>query len=673
MAARAGAASGREVVSRLDGDLGTRPAPWSRPAARSTGSWGSPRAGCPASRSFEPSRSSTSGRSPARRPAGPPGAAGAGAAAPRRTGRRPRCRAGRPGRRPRTCPRAQRRLRRPVRGSRGRPRTWRPSPSSCARRCCSSRWRPRRRRRSRSATSSSASDGSRAWPAELATALAAGCSCPVCGSRRPPGARHEPRPHRQGGRGGRSHRGRVRRRAQPGRPGGRQRPPCPAACAPGACRRTQPGRVGTSGARRRGRPAAGHLGAGPAPGRPAPADRGAPAAHRHPGGAGHRHGAGRLQHAKPSTSWADAWRGRRPTSTASCVPPGRRPRRRLPHARRACLGERPGRTPATSARRPRRRTACTPARGGGGIRSTPRQPTRERRRGECRLRESRRRRRGGARRGGRRPARPPCRAVARRSQRGRAGAGLPRGGGRVRRRTDRPSPSSRRPAPAARGARRDLSAHLAAEQRLRRLTERAESWQPARGVGARPLAATPGWRPSPPWSREPARTTRCGCDSRATSWPSGCVRWSRRPTNGCAQMTDHRFALEHSEEKGAGEQRGGLSLRVRDDWSGTVRDPATLSGGETFVVSLALAARARRHRQPRGRWHGGRDTVRRRGLRGARRGDARLGDGRARRPARRRPRRGRSSATSPACGPAFRPGSRCARVTPGPRSVRWRH
>ena len=28
---------------------------------------------------------------------------------------------------------------------------------------------------------------------------------------------------------------------------------------------------------------------------------------------------------------------------------------------------------------------------------------------------------------------------------------------------------------------------------------------------------------------------------------------------------------------------------MRDDWSGEARDPATLSGGETFVVSLALA------------------------------------------------------------------------------------
>ncbi|WP_445255560.1 AAA family ATPase [Nocardioides aurantiacus] len=54
-------------------------------------------------------------------------------------------------------------------------------------------------------------------------------------------------------------------------------------------------------------------------------------------------------------------------------------------------------------------------------------------------------------------------------------------------------------------------------------------------------------------------------------------------------MTDQRFTLEQVDEKGAGERRGGLSLRVRDDWSGTRRDPATLSGGETFVVSLALA------------------------------------------------------------------------------------
>ncbi|WP_166389804.1 AAA family ATPase [Nocardioides ochotonae] len=56
-----------------------------------------------------------------------------------------------------------------------------------------------------------------------------------------------------------------------------------------------------------------------------------------------------------------------------------------------------------------------------------------------------------------------------------------------------------------------------------------------------------------------------------------------------AVMSDQRYTLEHTARRGAGETRGGLSLLVRDDWSGESRDPVTLSGGETFVVSLALA------------------------------------------------------------------------------------
>lgn len=56
-----------------------------------------------------------------------------------------------------------------------------------------------------------------------------------------------------------------------------------------------------------------------------------------------------------------------------------------------------------------------------------------------------------------------------------------------------------------------------------------------------------------------------------------------------ARMTDRRYSLEHTDERVVGAQRGGLSLRVRDDWTGVRRDPATLSGGETFLVSLALA------------------------------------------------------------------------------------
>ena len=56
-----------------------------------------------------------------------------------------------------------------------------------------------------------------------------------------------------------------------------------------------------------------------------------------------------------------------------------------------------------------------------------------------------------------------------------------------------------------------------------------------------------------------------------------------------AGMAEQRYELEHTAFKGAGERRGGLSLRVVDAWTGESRDPATLSGGETFVVALALA------------------------------------------------------------------------------------
>ena len=56
-----------------------------------------------------------------------------------------------------------------------------------------------------------------------------------------------------------------------------------------------------------------------------------------------------------------------------------------------------------------------------------------------------------------------------------------------------------------------------------------------------------------------------------------------------AAMSDQRYTLEHTAERGARDPRGGLTLLVRDAWSGESRHPATLSGGETFIVSLALA------------------------------------------------------------------------------------
>ena len=54
-------------------------------------------------------------------------------------------------------------------------------------------------------------------------------------------------------------------------------------------------------------------------------------------------------------------------------------------------------------------------------------------------------------------------------------------------------------------------------------------------------------------------------------------------------MTSGRYALVHTDAVGRGRARSGLRLLVRDAWTGHDRDTATLSGGETFLASLALA------------------------------------------------------------------------------------
>jgi exonuclease SbcC len=53
-------------------------------------------------------------------------------------------------------------------------------------------------------------------------------------------------------------------------------------------------------------------------------------------------------------------------------------------------------------------------------------------------------------------------------------------------------------------------------------------------------------------------------------------------------MTQGRYTLVHSDAR-AGNARSGLRLLVSDAWTGRDRDTATLSGGETFLASLALA------------------------------------------------------------------------------------
>ena len=54
-------------------------------------------------------------------------------------------------------------------------------------------------------------------------------------------------------------------------------------------------------------------------------------------------------------------------------------------------------------------------------------------------------------------------------------------------------------------------------------------------------------------------------------------------------MGDGRYELQHTDDLAAGGRRSGLGLVVRDLWTGQVRDTASLSGGESFMASLALA------------------------------------------------------------------------------------
>jgi exonuclease SbcC len=54
------------------------------------------------------------------------------------------------------------------------------------------------------------------------------------------------------------------------------------------------------------------------------------------------------------------------------------------------------------------------------------------------------------------------------------------------------------------------------------------------------------------------------------------------------RMTGGRYSLVHT-DAGRGNKRAGLGLLARDNWTGVDRDTATLSGGETFLASLALA------------------------------------------------------------------------------------
>jgi exonuclease SbcC len=55
------------------------------------------------------------------------------------------------------------------------------------------------------------------------------------------------------------------------------------------------------------------------------------------------------------------------------------------------------------------------------------------------------------------------------------------------------------------------------------------------------------------------------------------------------EMSGGRYTFEHSDAQGRHGARGGLGLVVLDEYTGQRRSTKTLSGGESFMASLALA------------------------------------------------------------------------------------
>ena len=55
------------------------------------------------------------------------------------------------------------------------------------------------------------------------------------------------------------------------------------------------------------------------------------------------------------------------------------------------------------------------------------------------------------------------------------------------------------------------------------------------------------------------------------------------------KMSRNRYSLERSDYTGGGRGKQGLDLAVMDAFTGQSRPANTLSGGETFLASMALA------------------------------------------------------------------------------------
>ena len=123
-------------------------------------------------------------------------------------------------------------------------------------------------------------------------------------------------------------------------------------------------------------------------------------------------------------------------------------------------------------------------------------------------------------------------------------------------------------------------------------------------------------------------------------------------------MSGGRYSLVHCDDAERGRGRSGLALRVVDGWTGRRRDTASLSGGESFYTSLALALGLADVVTAEAGGADRRDPLRRRGLRLARRRHARRRSWTCSTGCAAAAGWSGSSATSPTCATGSRRGSR---------------
>ena len=83
-------------------------------------------------------------------------------------------------------------------------------------------------------------------------------------------------------------------------------------------------------------------------------------------------------------------------------------------------------------------------------------------------------------------------------------------------------------------------------------------------------------------------TTSSTSTSPSTSSSAASPRCSSAANTELGRFSGGRYTLEHTDAK-KGNAKSGLGVRVHDMHTNQVRDVGTLSGGETFYVSLSLA------------------------------------------------------------------------------------